>query len=58
MLVKSDEKPFNISCDFQDWTLDDPNPGRREFFAFHELLSQTLQIRLLSSWMKLYLLTL
>lgn len=33
MLVKSDEKPFNISCDFQDWTLDDPNPGRREFFA-------------------------
>ena len=33
MLVKSDEKPFNISCDFQDWTLDDPNPGRREFFS-------------------------
>lgn len=33
MLVKSDEKPFNISCDFQEWTLDDPNPGRREFFA-------------------------
>ena len=33
MLVKSDEKPVNISCDFQDWTLDDPNPGRREFFA-------------------------
>lgn len=33
MLVKSDEKPFNISCDFQDWTLDDPNPGRQEFFS-------------------------
>jgi hypothetical protein len=22
-----------ISCDFEDWTLDDPNPGRQEFFA-------------------------
>lgn len=32
MIVKPGQT-FNIICDFEDWTLDDPNPGRKEFFA-------------------------
>ena len=32
MIVKPGQT-FTINSDFTDWTLDDPNPGRKEFFA-------------------------
>lgn len=33
MIYEKGQEPTNIIENFEDWTLDDPNPGRQEFFA-------------------------